>query len=98
MAECRRLGLLAGAYALAPPARRDVPAPPRPGSRRAAQGAPVLLRRGVALLRAEPAVLRRQTGLGAEAARAGQVLRGVAALLSATPPVVISRSARRTPA
>ncbi|RQX22802.1 ATP-binding protein, partial [Micromonospora chalcea] len=36
-------------------------------------------------LRAEPAVLRRQTGLGAEAARAGQVLRGVAALLSGHP-------------
>ncbi|TBL42282.1 ATP-binding protein, partial [Verrucosispora sp. SN26_14.1] len=34
----------------------------------------------VTLLRAEPAVLRRQTGLGAEAARAREILRQVAGL------------------
>ncbi|SCG34268.1 hypothetical protein [Micromonospora zamorensis] len=45
----------------------------------------VLVRRGVALLRAEPAILRRQTGLGAEAARAREVLRRVAGLLAGHP-------------
>ena len=45
----------------------------------------MLVRRGVALLRAEPAVLRRQTGLGAEAARAREVLRRVASLLAGHP-------------
>ncbi|MGC4893296.1 hypothetical protein [Micromonospora sp. DT31] len=85
VAECRRRGVLAGAYALRRPRgatflrrlARDL-AEQRKAPR-------VLLRRGVALLRAEPAVLRRQTGLGAEAARAGEVLRGVAALLAGHP-------------
>ncbi|MFI7489513.1 hypothetical protein ACIBXA_14155 [Micromonospora echinaurantiaca] len=83
--ECRRRGVLAGAYALRRPRgatfvrrlARDL-AEQRKAPR-------VLIRRGVALLRAEPAVLRRQTGLGAEAARARQVLRGVAGLLAGHP-------------
>ncbi|WP_446218264.1 ATP-binding protein [Micromonospora sp. IBHARD004] len=83
--ECRRRGLLAGAYALRRPRgatflrrlARDL-AEQRKAPR-------VLLSRGVALLRAEPAVLRRQTGLGAEAARAREVLRRVAALLAGHP-------------
>ncbi|TYC22618.1 ATP-binding protein [Micromonospora sp. MP36] len=85
VAECRRRGLLAGAYALRRPRgatfvrrlTRDL-AEQRKAPR-------VLIQRGVALLRAEPAVLRRQTGLGAEAARARQVLRRVAALLAGHP-------------
>ncbi|MFC4148421.1 hypothetical protein ACFO0M_19380 [Micromonospora mangrovi] len=84
--ECRRRGLLAGAYALRRPRgatflrrlARDL-AEQRKAPR-------VLLTRGVALLRAEPAVLRRQTGLGAEAARAREVLHRVAALLAGHPP------------
>ncbi|WP_233512522.1 ATP-binding protein [Micromonospora deserti] len=82
---CRRPGMLAGAYALRRPRgatflrrlARDL-AEQRKAPR-------LLLRRGVALLRAEPAVLRRQTGLGAEAARAGEVLRRVAGLLAGHP-------------
>ncbi|QGN45490.1 ATP-binding protein [Micromonospora sp. WMMC415] len=85
VAECRRRGVLAGAYALRRPRgatfvrrlSRDL-AEQRKAPR-------VLVRRGVALLRAEPAVLRRQTGLGAEAARAGEVLRRVAGLLAGHP-------------
>ncbi len=84
--ECRQRGLLAGAYALRRPRSatfvrrlaRDL-AEQRKGPR-------MLLRRGVALLRAEPAVLRRQTGLGAEAARGREVLRRVARLLAVHPP------------
>ncbi|MCM0678156.1 hypothetical protein NCC78_26260 [Micromonospora phytophila] len=83
--ECRRRGLLAGAYALRRPRgatfvrrlARDL-AEQRKAPR-------VLVRRGLALLRAEPAVLRRQTGLGAEAARAGEVLHRVAGLLAGHP-------------
>jgi uridine kinase len=83
--ECRRRGVLAGAYALRRPRgatfvrrlARDL------AEQRKAPG--VLVRRGLALLRAEPAVLRRQTGLGAEAARAGEVLRAVAGLLAGHP-------------
>ncbi|MDM4722434.1 hypothetical protein QTQ03_23640 [Micromonospora sp. WMMA1363] len=85
VAECRRRGVLAGAYALRRPRgatfvrrlARDLAE-----QRKAPQ---VLVRRGVALLRAEPAVLRRQTSLGAEAARAGEVLRRVASLLAGHP-------------
>ncbi|MFI7575111.1 hypothetical protein [Micromonospora sp. NPDC049497] len=85
VAECHRRGLVAGAYALRRPRgatfvrrlARDL-AEQRKAPR-------VLLRRGVELLRAEPAVLRRQTGLGAEAARAGEVLRRVAGLLAGHP-------------
>ncbi|GIJ19523.1 ATP-binding protein [Micromonospora lutea] len=84
--ECRRRGLLAGAYALRRPRSatflrrlvRDL-AEQRKAPR-------VLLRRSMALLRAEPAVLRRQTGLGAEAARGRDVLRRVAGLLAAGHP------------
>ncbi|MGC5333004.1 hypothetical protein [Micromonospora sp. DT62] len=83
--ECRRRGVLAGAYALRRPRgatfvrrlARDL------AEQRKAPG--VLVRRGLALLRTEPAVLRRQTGLGAEAARAGEVLRAVAGLLAGHP-------------
>ncbi|MEV0154829.1 hypothetical protein AB0H57_13935 [Micromonospora sp. NPDC050686] len=85
VAECRRRGLLAGAYALRRPRTatflrrlaRDLTE-----QRKAPR---VLVRRGVALLREEPAVLARQTGLGAEAARAREVLRRVAALLPGHP-------------
>lgn len=83
--ECRRRGLLAGAYALRRPRgatflrrlARDLSE-----QRKAPR---VLIRRGVTLLRAEPAVLRRQMGLGAEAARARDVLRRVAGLLAGHP-------------
>ncbi len=83
--ECRRRGLLAGAYALRRPRgatflrrlARDL-AEQRKAPR-------VLLRRGLALLRAEPAVLRRQAGLGARPAPAGEVLRRVADLLAGHP-------------
>ncbi|TDB73550.1 MULTISPECIES: uridine kinase [unclassified Micromonospora] len=83
--ECRRRGLLAGAYALRRPRAttflrrfaRDLAE-----QRKAPK---VLLRRGVALLRAEPAVLRRQTGLGAEAAPADEILRRVAAMVAGHP-------------
>ncbi|RGC66340.1 uridine/cytidine kinase [Micromonospora sp. MW-13] len=83
--ECRRRGLLAGAYALRRPRgttflrrlTRDL------AEQRKAPG--VLLRRGLALLRAEPAVLRRQVGLGAHPAPAREVLRRVADLLAGHP-------------
>lgn len=83
--ECRRQGLLAGAYALRRPRgttflrrlARDL-AEQRKAPR-------VLLRRGLALLRAEPAVLRRQAGLGARPAPAREVLRRVADLLAGHP-------------
>lgn len=79
-AECARRGLLAGAYALRRPrgltfARRlirDL------AERRKPPG--VLVRRGYALLRSEPGVLARQSGLGCQPARAGRFLRLVAAL------------------
>ncbi|MFF5174327.1 hypothetical protein ACFY3U_17040 [Micromonospora sp. NPDC000089] len=84
--ECRRRGLLAGAYALRRPRgatfvrrlTRDL-AEQRKAPR-------VLVRRGLALLRAEPEVLRRQTGLGAEATRAREILRRVAGLVADHPP------------
>lgn len=83
--ECRRRGLLAGAYALRRPRgatfvrrlARDLSE-----QRKAPR---VLIRRGLALLRAEPAVLRRQTGLGAEAAHAREFLRRVADLVAGHP-------------
>jgi uridine kinase len=78
--ECRRLGLLAGAYTLRRPRgatffrrlARDL------GERRKAPG--LLVRRGITLARSEPEVLRRQTGLGCQPSRGGQVIRRVAAL------------------
>ncbi|MFK3984562.1 ATP-binding protein [Micromonospora sp. NPDC050397] len=78
--ECRRLGLLAGAYTLRRPRgatffrrlTRDL------SERRKSPS--LLLRRGIALARSEPAVLRRQTGLGCLPSRGGQVIRRVAAL------------------
>ena len=86
VAECRRRDLLAGAYALRRP--RGATFLRRLGRDLAEQrkGPGVLLSRGVALLRAEPAVLRRQTGLGAEAARGQEILRRVAHLLAAGHP------------
>lgn len=78
--ECRRLGLVAEAYVLRRPRGatflrrllRDL------AERRKSPG--LLLRRGVALLRAEPAILRRQAGLGCRPARAAAVVGQVAAL------------------
>ncbi|MFD0784333.1 ATP-binding protein [Micromonospora azadirachtae] len=83
--ECRRRGLLAGAYALRRPRgttffrrlARDLSE-----QRKAPR---VLVRRGLALLRTEPAVLHRQTNLGAEAARGREVLHRVAGLLAGHP-------------
>lgn len=85
VAACRDQDLLAGAYALRRSRgatfvrrlARDLT------EQRKAPG--VLLRRGLALLREEPAVLHRQVGLGAEAARAREVLRRVAGLLPGHP-------------
>ncbi|TDC28357.1 ATP-binding protein [Micromonospora sp. 15K316] len=84
--ECHRRGLLAGAYALRRPRgatflrrlARDLSE-----QRKAPR---VLVRRGLTLLRAEPTVLRRQTNLGAEAARGREVLHRVAGLLAGHPP------------
>jgi uridine kinase len=78
--ECRRRGLLAGAYALRRPrgmtfARRlvrDLVERRKPPA--------VLLRRGVALLRAEPRVLSRARDLGCEPARGTRILARVAHL------------------
>ncbi|MEO3775400.1 ATP-binding protein [Micromonospora sp. B11E3] len=83
--ECRRRGVLAGAYALRRPRgatflrrlARDL-AEQRKAPR-------VLIRRGLALLRDEPAVLRRQAGLGAHPLGAGELLRRVADLLAGHP-------------
>lgn len=80
--ECRRLGLLAAAYTLrrhrgATFVRRllrDL------AERRKRPG--VLIRRGLTLLRAEPAILRRQAGLGCQPSRGGQIIRQVSALLA----------------
>jgi uridine kinase len=85
VSDCRRLGLLADAYALRRPRVatflrrlvRDLTErrkPPR-----------VLIRRGLALLRAEPGVLRRQTALGCRPARGAQIVRQVAALVTEGP-------------
>ncbi|GIJ77297.1 hypothetical protein Xph01_17290 [Micromonospora phaseoli] len=84
--ECRRRGLLAGAYALRRPRGATFLRRLARDLTQQRKGPQVLLRRGVALLRAEPAVLRRQTGLGAEAARGRDVLRRVAGLLAAGHP------------
>ncbi|MDG4793378.1 ATP-binding protein [Micromonospora sp. WMMD1082] len=81
--ECRRRGLLAGAYALRRPRSATFLRRLARDLTEQRKGPHVLLLRGVALLRAEPAVLRRQTGLGAEAARGRDVLRRVAGLLAA---------------
>ncbi|WP_233558864.1 hypothetical protein [Micromonospora radicis] len=84
--ECRRRGLLAGAYALRRPRGATFLRRLARDLAEQRKGPQVLLRRGVALLRTEPAVLRRQTGLGAEAARGREVLRRVAHLLAAGHP------------
>jgi uridine kinase len=84
--ECARLGLLAGAYALRRPrtvtfARRlvrDLAEHRKPPA--------LLVRRGFALLLAEPAVLRRQRALGCRPTGARDVLREVAALTGPTVP------------
>ncbi|SCF43714.1 uridine kinase [Micromonospora purpureochromogenes] len=83
--ECRRRGLLAGAYALRRPRGTTFVRRLTRDLAEQRKAPKVLLRRGVALLRAEPAVLRRQTGLGAEAARARDVLRQVAGLVASHP-------------
>jgi uridine kinase len=84
--ECARQDLLAAAYALRRPrgltfARRlarDL------AERRKPPG--VLMRRGYALLRTEPAILARQAELGCEPAGVGRILREVAAVRAARPP------------
>ncbi|MFC4106740.1 hypothetical protein [Micromonospora zhanjiangensis] len=93
--ECRRLGLVAEAYVLRRPRSatflrrllRDL------AERRKSPG--LLLRRGVALLRAEPAILRRQAGLGCRPARAAAVIRQVTAL-AAGPDAPVGATRRRS--
>ena len=83
--ECRRRGLLAAAYALRRPRGatfvrrllRDLAERRKPPV--------VLVRRGLALLRAEPEVLRRQIGLGCRASGGGEVVRRVADLVAGSP-------------
>jgi uridine kinase len=80
VAACRERDLLAGAYALRRPRGmtfvrrlvRDLAERRKPPM--------VLLRRGVTLWRAEPAVIRRARGLGCEAARGSVVVRAVRTL------------------
>ena len=80
VAASRDRGLLAGAYALRRPRGmtfvrrlvRDLAERRKPPA--------VLVRRGLALLRAEPAVVRRACGLGCEAARGAVVVRAVRAM------------------
>lgn len=86
VAECRRRGLLAGAYALRRPRGATFLRRLTRDLAEQRKGPAMLIRRGVTLLRTEPAVLRRQTGLGAEAARGRDVLRRVAGLLAAGHP------------
>jgi uridine kinase len=82
-AECRSLGLLAGAYALRRPRAltfvrrliRDLAERRKP--------AHVVIRRSLHLLRTEPQVLRRQTELGCRPAGGSEILREVAALAAA---------------
>lgn len=82
-AECRRLGLLAGAYALRRPRAltfvrrliRDLAERRKPPH--------VVVRRSLHLVRTEPAVLRRQTELGCRPAGGSEILREVAALAAA---------------
>jgi uridine kinase len=84
VAECRTRALLAAAFTLRRPRgltfvrrlARDLTEARKPPA--------VLLRRGVALLRAEPAVLGRQVGLGAAAASARTVLARVSELRPST--------------
>ncbi|MGB2568183.1 hypothetical protein ACPFP2_07015 [Micromonospora citrea] len=83
--ECRRRGLLAGAYALRRPRGTTFVRRLARDLAEQRKAPKVLIRRGVALLRAEPAVLRRQTGLGAEAARAGEILSRVAGMVAGHP-------------
>ncbi|WBB65057.1 hypothetical protein [Micromonospora sp. WMMD812] len=85
VAECRRRGLLAGAYALRRPRGATFVRRLARDLSEQRKGPRVLVRRGLMLLRAEPTVLRRQTGLGAEAARGREVLRRVAGLLAGHP-------------
>ncbi|MEV4479399.1 ATP-binding protein [Micromonospora coxensis] len=83
--ECRRRGLLAGAYALRRPRGATFVRRLARDLAEQRKAPKVLIRRGVALLRAEPAVLRRQTGLGAEAARAHEILSRVAGMVAGHP-------------
>ncbi|MEV0397621.1 uridine kinase family protein [Polymorphospora rubra] len=86
VSECQRAGLLAGAYALRRPRGatflrrlvRDL------AERRKPPG--LLLRRGLALLRAEPRVLRRQTSLGCRPARGGEFVRQIVARIPKADP------------
>ncbi|GAB3143862.1 hypothetical protein GCM10027290_20990 [Micromonospora sonneratiae] len=83
VAECRRLGLLVGAYALR---RRRAMTFIRRLVRDLSErrkSPVVLVRRGLALVRSEPAVLRRQVGLGCRPARGDEIVRQVAGLLAA---------------
>ncbi|WBB77537.1 ATP-binding protein [Micromonospora sp. WMMD882] len=86
VAECRELGLLAGAYALRRPRGATFVRRLARDLAEQRKAPKVLVRRGLTLLRDEPTVLRRQVGLGAEAVRARTALRRVADLLTGHPP------------
>ncbi|WP_344140594.1 ATP-binding protein [Luedemannella flava] len=89
VADCDRLGLLAGAYSLRRPRTvtylrrlaRDLSEKRKPPG--------LLIHRGYALMRAEPGIRDRQEGLGARPASGRRILREVAAMTPA---------ASRTPA
>ncbi|WP_344075553.1 ATP-binding protein [Luedemannella helvata] len=89
VADCARLGLLAGAYSLRRPRTvtylrrlaRDLSEKRKPPA--------LLVRRGYALMRAEPGISDRQRDLGARPASGRRILREVAAM---------TRAPSRTPA
>jgi len=85
VADCHARGILAGAYALRRP--RAVTYVRRLARDLAERRKPpiVLLRRGVALLRAEPSVLARQSRLGARPGSGRTILTEIAALRVADP-------------
>jgi uridine kinase len=98
VAECDRRGLLAGAYALHRPRTatfvrrlvRDLRERRKPPA--------VLMRRGWALLRVEPAVLRRQAGLGCQPARGARIVRLIGRLVveaGARTPVAAGQTSSR---
>jgi uridine kinase len=75
VAECDRRGLLAGAYALRRPRSATFVRRLVRDLREDRKSPALLVRRGWALMRAEPAVLRRQARLGCRPARGGRIVR-----------------------
>lgn len=98
VAECDRLGLLAGAYTLRRPRGATFVRRLARDLRERRKPPAVLVRRGWALLRAEPAVLRRQAGLGCRPARGARIVRligGLVADAAARAPVAAGQPSRR---